>query len=516
MKRTIYLLLILILPVFLMGQPTGQENVNPDGYNKFYFDNGKISSEGTMRGGKPDGYWKTYFPNGKIKTEGNRKNFLLDSTWKFYNEDGKLITEIEYKTGKKNGIKRTHSPGGYIVSEELFENDIKQGASLYYFPSGKVKQRVQFDKGKEEGVAFEYDEEGIIINIIEYKLGFMRSQEKINRKDAQGLRTGMWKEFYPDGKVKTEVTFSEGKKHGYYKEFDPKGQLLNVYKYVMDVIDTDAPELARLDVKTEYYEDGTKKYEGTFKEGKPVGVHNLFDTKGEITKTKLYTDEGILAGEGIMDVAGNQQGPWIEYHQNGQVKGKGEYKDGKRIGEWTFFHPNGKTEQKGKYDKKGRAQGEWKWYYESGNLLREETYLNDLREGPMTEYSDTGNIVTKGEFVEGMKEGKWVYYMGDYRDEGEYKGGQMSGEWKSWHTSTGKIKSSGSFIDGNPDGRYKEYNIAGNILQEGKYIVGNKEGEWKYYGYNDETGLLEFILIITYRTGKEIKWDNVIVRPETD
>ena len=48
-------------------------------YKKFYFDNGVVSSEGTMVSGKPDGYWKTYYPDGGLKTEGNRREFKLDS-----------------------------------------------------------------------------------------------------------------------------------------------------------------------------------------------------------------------------------------------------------------------------------------------------------------------------------------------------------------------------------------------------------------------------------------------------
>ena len=59
------------------------QTTNPNGLNKFYYDNGALSSEGFMKEGKPDGYWKNYYKNGKIKIEGNRKFFLLDSLWKF-------------------------------------------------------------------------------------------------------------------------------------------------------------------------------------------------------------------------------------------------------------------------------------------------------------------------------------------------------------------------------------------------------------------------------------------------
>ena len=80
--RRLLNILLLLFPAVLIAQP--QQNTNPNGYNKFYYDNGKISSEGPMRDGKPDGYWKTYSLNGVLKSEGNRKNFQLDSVWKFY------------------------------------------------------------------------------------------------------------------------------------------------------------------------------------------------------------------------------------------------------------------------------------------------------------------------------------------------------------------------------------------------------------------------------------------------
>ena len=38
-----------------------------ENYKAFYYEDGKISSEGILRDGKPDGYWITYFPNGLRK-----------------------------------------------------------------------------------------------------------------------------------------------------------------------------------------------------------------------------------------------------------------------------------------------------------------------------------------------------------------------------------------------------------------------------------------------------------------
>ena len=88
---TIYLLLCVVGVVFSQGTPEQIPANETDGYKKFYFPNGKLSSEGMIRSGKPDGYWKSYNENGLVKSEGNRLNFKLDSLWSFYNDSGIVV-----------------------------------------------------------------------------------------------------------------------------------------------------------------------------------------------------------------------------------------------------------------------------------------------------------------------------------------------------------------------------------------------------------------------------------------
>src|SRR5690606_15462512 len=95
-------------------------------YKIYYYDNGNVSSEGTMEGEKPNGYWKTYYPTGQLKSEGNRLNFELDSIWIFYNEIGERVSSINYKMGRKNGEVISYKNDViYEISE--FENDKKVG-----------------------------------------------------------------------------------------------------------------------------------------------------------------------------------------------------------------------------------------------------------------------------------------------------------------------------------------------------------------------------------------------------
>ena len=96
---------ILIIFLFVINMVVSQNDINNDGYNIFYHENGKKSSEGFMRDGKPDGYWKTYNLNEILISEGNRKNFELDSTWKFY--DDKIIIEDSLNK-ETNAVVRLH------------------------------------------------------------------------------------------------------------------------------------------------------------------------------------------------------------------------------------------------------------------------------------------------------------------------------------------------------------------------------------------------------------------------
>ena len=152
--------LILLICVALIIKEGFTQEVNSNGFNTFYYINGKVSSAGIMLNGKPNGYWKTYYENGNIKSEGNRKNLLLDSIWKFYNEKGVLSQEYNYKTGKKNGLKKTFdTETNKILFEENYALDLKQGNVNYYKNNIKTKY-IPFINGKEEGVGKEYGKDG--------------------------------------------------------------------------------------------------------------------------------------------------------------------------------------------------------------------------------------------------------------------------------------------------------------------------------------------------------------------
>ncbi len=503
-KNTLVLLLI-----FSVLTLRAQEDKSQDGFMQYKYPSGRVSSEGYIKNGKPDGYWKTFYENGIIKSEGNRKNAQLDSLWKFYNEEGKLSLSYEYIDGKKNGIKTVYdTETGFIISEDTFKDDVRNG--ITYFRKENIRYKeIPFVNGKENGIGKEYLPDGLIQSITQYKNGFIARDEKINRKDKLNRKQGLWKEFYPNGVVKKEMRYRDDKLDGYLKIFEPDGNLVKAEKYIDGVLQENVDELVKLDVVNTYYESGKKKSSGTYKEGYPEGFTRRFSEEGVIIGSELYKD-GYKIGEGIYDEKGYKQGLWKEYYITGELKAQGEYSNDKKIGEWVYYYSNGKVEQRGKYGKDNKPTGDWKWFYESGNLLRSESFIKGLPEGEMIEYTDSSEIVTKGVFSDGEKEGFWVSNDGDMRYEGEYKGGNRYGKWKTFYNGNGKQAEEGTYIDGLENGKFVYYYYNGKPKEEGEYLMGNKEGNWRKY---DTEGLL--YTTILYRDNKEIKIDGIKVKEES-
>ncbi len=508
-KLTVFILCLFCLSVFRVS---AQDSVVvKNGYQKFYFKNRILSSEGTMRDGKPDGYWKSYFESGKIKAEGNRRNFELDSAWKFYNENGKLILEVNYLNAKKNGIKTSWLDKEII--RENFRNDVKEGMTRYYYADERLKSEVPFVKGMEQGLGKEYSHEGEIIGLTEYRKGFVVDRMKINRRDKDHLKQGKWCEFYPSGNLKQEGNFRDDKKDGYFKEYAENGDLITVFKYLDDIRQEEAAEIKKLDIRNEYYPGGKLKSSGTSRDGISEGIYREFDTTGAIIASKIF-HLGAMTGEGIVQEDGSRQGHWKEYYPDSTLRAEGEYKEGKPVGEWKYFYPNRKLEQNGKYTSTGKLTGQWKWFFDSGKLMREEEYRNGMLDGMHTEYDEDGNIVEEGEYVNGLEDGPWITHTGDYYEKGNYRDGLKNGFWSGWNLviADGKTDSilsyKGNFIDDNPDGKHIKYQENGLVGDEGNYIMGKKEGDW--YKYNSDGTLF---MIITYRSGTEIKYDGVKIKP---
>ncbi len=499
-RKTIIVFLLFVLPLLSEAQDTTV-------YTKFYYENGVVSSEGFIKNGKPDGYWKTYNEKGILISEGNRKNFELDSVWKFYSEAAKLSMEINYQKGKKNGLRKSYLEKENI--EENFKDDVKQGFTTYYYPNGNIMRLIPFDNGLEHGISKEFGEDSTIISITEYRRGMIVNREKINRRDKNGLKQGLWKSFWDNDKTKSEGNYINDKKNGFFKTYSREGNLLNIEKYINDEKQIDVPELRNLEVRTDYYPDGKVKIVASYDNGVAEGVRREYKKDGSIEQSYIFK-KGVIIGKGIVDENGLKQGLWTEFYDNGAKKAEGKYKDNKKIAYWKFYYKNGNIEQQGMYNNNGNAEGEWKWYFSNGNELLVQNFQDGLEEGFLIEYDDTGKVITKGEFIEGQETGLWYYNINNYVAEGKYIDGKRDGLWKEYYPD-GKLKFSGSYVEENPNGKHTHYWDNGKMEEIGNYVMGKREGEWLKYEYEGNLFLKNY-----YRNGRELKYDGVTIDPKIE
>lgn len=481
---------------------------SPNGYNIFYYPNGKIASEGNMHNSRPDGFWKSYYPTGVLKAQGNRLNALLDSTWIFFSETADTLEILNYRLGKKSGYQYKYkstvvansTAKNYLFSKELFLDDMREGIAYTFFPNGNIQFSTPYKKNKRQGTAYEYDANGLIITIFEYHNDYLISREYINRTDSDGRKVGTWKSFHPNGTLHSEQHFKNDTLVGNAKTFSDKGVLLSNITYQQGQIVADNKKLSSeaMEIITFYDDSITPKRRGIFIDSIPIGAHIFYDKNGLPERSVRFSQNGVAVAQGPVDQKQKRTGRWQLLYPDGKVRAEGNFLNDRQHGTWNFFFDDGRKEQEGDFDG-GQKVGTWKWFYRNGNLHKSETYVANKLSGDFTQYSDSATVVAHGQYENNEKTGYWRENIGDCSEEGEYSRGLKVGTWKTFYRS-GKLHHSGDFKDGNPDGKHLFYHPNGFVAQEQHYAVGRKDKTWKKY---HENGAL--FITITYRNDREIR-----------
>ena len=204
---------------------------------------------------------------------------------------------------------------------------------------------------------------------------------------------------------------------------------------------------------------------------------------------------------------GERNGKGKEYHNNGKLKFEGEYLNGKKNGKGKEYNRYGKLEFEGEYlngkrNGKGREshsyyyaqlifEGEYlngkKWNgkeYEDNNLVLElkegkgykngkcfkGEYLNGEKNGKGKEYDLSGVLLFEGEYYKGKKwNGK-----GYINNKVEYELNEGKGYIKEYYTDNKKdnkiIKFEGEYLNGERNGKGKEYDDKGYLMFESEYL----------------------------------------------
>ncbi len=257
------------------------------------------------------------------------------------------------------------------------------------------------------------------------------------------------------------------------------------------------------------------------------------EKKHYIGYCETYHANGKLKSYGNWNVKGNREGEWIWYHENGTLKSKEMYTDGKLIvddtydflgmlethipyknekiegeaiaytidgckdklivfkdnirnGNYEEYYSDGQVFLKGAY-KNGKMDGIFKNYYATGELKSEKHFLEDEKNGPELHYFKNGSIRQKSNYVKNKLQGDFVTYFknGNVSDSLKYMNGKPIGQNLQYY-SNGIVSVKGDFDEsGKLNGMYYNYDLDGKLFNETEYRKGEIIG-YKYFNKKGE------------------------------
>lgn len=299
--------------------------------------------------------------------------------------------------------------------------------------------------------------------------------------------------------------------------------LQTIRPQILDILG--ATELEKEGKKTQVgrgYVDGKLKAQGELKDGKAVGLWEIyndygiciargaFDENEEKTgEWSLFDEQGRVKEVGTY-VAGKSEGPLRLYHDNGMLSVETTMKNGEIHGEYRKYNRYGAqiefyTYVDGKYEGDGftyyptgnkyvnykipytdnKANGKVLHYYANGTLMEEISYKNDLKDGEALAYYITGQLYSKEMYTAGKQTGERIEYFpdGTIREKGQYTDGEPSGTWQYFFHG-GVLKQEVNYVKGKLEGQFRENRHDGKPLVEYVY----KKGDIIAYTFFDADG----------------------------
>lgn len=185
--------------------------------------------------GKRHGLWLEHYENGVVKSKCHYECGLRNGNSLLYDRNRNLISSHYHVFGKEISMHKFLSDGRLELSKAHFYNFNED-------PTHKLKMTLLWEFHKD---------------------GALKIQRETKLLE-DNLQRQSFKEYYANGILKTETEFLNGNRDGVHRE---------------------------------YYKNSNPKYEGAFKEDKPINQHNYYNQNGHKTSTEYWYNGKLLGIE---------------------------------------------------------------------------------------------------------------------------------------------------------------------------------------------------------------------------
>lgn len=248
--------------------------------------------------------------------------------------------------------------------------------------------------------------------------------------------------------------------HGDQKDWTQKGTLIRKQSY------KNGTPVGQIN---EWWDDGKKRTKGTYKNGMLDGKYNQWHQNGKPSLLSGYSN-------------GQLHGKYKRFDYNGTLVSSGSYSGGVKVGKWENFYKKNSPQSIAHYDKKGKPNGKFCNWIQSGELLGCFEMKNG--NGTFKEYGYGSKHVSHTYTMKnGQKDGveRSYGYDGKLVSEVNWKAGQQHGMYTQWDHE-GRIVSEFEYRYNEMHGKYyQRYWTGGNAnITQGQYCRNRQCGLWEY------------------------------------
>ncbi|MBI2478532.1 MAG: hypothetical protein HYV60_07795 [Planctomycetia bacterium] len=261
------------------------------------------------------GSWTMFDPQGQMIAQGEYRNGKLDGPWmRIMTEfptvnpgfQAPFISQAEFEDGELHGTWTIIDSQQHVVGSWQFSQGELDGAATTWYPSGQQRREMIFSRGVPDGESTAWKPNGQI-----------------------------WaREFYRDGKQLVPVVTWHDRQQKESEGWMVRSNFTINAKidWWKGIIEVTRNETDGTDIKTgkwtEWYANGTQKFEGNFEDGVAVDQHVWWHPNGQKMLAGTYE-------------SGLQEGRWTEWHATGMKQVEGDYIAGTKAGTWTTWSEDG-------------------------------------------------------------------------------------------------------------------------------------------------------------------------------
>ncbi|CAN5425793.1 hypothetical protein BH10BAC1_BH10BAC1_21340 [soil metagenome] len=207
---------------------------------------------------------------------------------------------------------------------------------------------------------------------------------------------------WPNGNLKTQTEYLNGKKHGKHIEWNEKKIKTSESYYIKDSLDG----LSRF-----WSDKGNLIRETDYSQGKLISNFEYYENHA-LRLEEYYLNDSINIETGwwpsikkyeLGYINGIENGKWIQWYKNGNKANEGIYLPNLRDDTLSNKYESGPGLSS--YTFKKTKNGKWIYWYDNGKMMREENYSNTgLKEGVWKYYNIEEKLIKE----ENYKEGKLI------------------------------------------------------------------------------------------------------------